>query len=48
MKACTFLLAALTLALLPASAQQTPPEPPSPAWIQEFNSLAGSNQKKLH
>lgn len=45
MKACTFLLAALTLALLPASAQQTPPEPPSPAWIQEFNSLPEATRK---
>lgn len=45
MKAHTFLLAALVLALLPASAQQPAQPGASPAWIQEFNSLPEASRK---
>ncbi|MBT8777369.1 tetratricopeptide repeat protein [Akkermansia muciniphila] len=45
MRAHTFLLAALVLALLPASAQQPAPATPAPAWVQEFNSLPEASRK---
>ena len=45
MKTRSFLLAALALAFLPASAQQSFPGSPSPAWIQEFNRLPETTRK---
>lgn len=41
----TFLLAALTLAFLPVSAQQASPASPAPAWTQEFNNLPETTRK---
>lgn len=45
MKTRSFLLVALALAFLPASAQQSFPATPSPAWIQEFNNLPETTRK---
>ncbi len=45
MKTRAFLSAALTLALLPVSAQQASPASPTPAWIQEFNNLPETTRK---
>lgn len=45
MKTRAFLLAALTLALLPVSAQQASPASPAPAWIQGFNNLPETTRK---
>lgn len=45
MRAYTFLLAALMLAVFPSSAQQPAPAPQASAWIQEFNNLPEASRK---